>query len=679
MLVSLLALALLLGNAIPVSTEQRPILAEPSDKTETVNLQCKERIRPLHGRFLHITGIKSPTPVLAFLTSCLDFHPDQFYKPFSSTEKDAACHRGEGSAGIFGAETSDCDSPLILINATFQWINDNLKDSIDFVIWTGDSARHDIDEEIPRTEQQVLDLNTMLVTKFTEVFGKQDEINDTDPTSDFTIPIIPTFGNNDIMPHNILAPGPNRWTKKFSHVWKSFVPESQRHSFVRGGWFSVEVIPNELAVLSLNTLYFFDSNTAVDGCAKKSEPGYEHMEWLRIQLQFLRERGMKAILMGHVPPARTKSKSSWDETCWQKYALWMRQYRDVIVGSLYGHMNIEHFMLQDFGDIRKKTIKGRMEETQDRLRGSQGDEFTIQSSADYLEDLRNRWSKIPKEPASEESSMLNSDSLLRMIRSLWRKRKHRSKKQKYLEKIGGVWAERYSVSLVTASVVPNYFPTMRVIEYNTTGTDSKSGIYKKGKKKHHKKKPDFIVPSGPSKSSPPGPAYSPQTYTWLSYTQYYANLTRINHDLQAVPGRVDSSKDNIGAQKKWREGKHNDKELGHKPNPPSIEYEVEYNTKTDKAFGLKDLTVRSWLKLATRIGKYKPVKGEKVPDDDFDDQDFSHGMHDTFDINGDNSMEELIRRKKKHHHRKSINKVWFAFLRRAFVGTKDEDDLREEF
>ena len=75
----------------------------------------------------------------------------------------------------------------------------------------------------------------------------------------------------------------------------------------------------------------------VDGCANKHEPGYEHMEWLRIQLQILRERGMKAILIGHVPPARTDSKESWDETCWQKFTLWERQYRDIIVGSLFGH------------------------------------------------------------------------------------------------------------------------------------------------------------------------------------------------------------------------------------------------------------------------------------------------------------------------------------------------------
>lgn len=72
-----------------------------------------------------------------------DIHPDQYYQVHSSTDQDDACHRGKGPAGPYGAETSDCDAPFALVNATFDWIADNLKDEIDFVIWTGDSARHD--------------------------------------------------------------------------------------------------------------------------------------------------------------------------------------------------------------------------------------------------------------------------------------------------------------------------------------------------------------------------------------------------------------------------------------------------------------------------------------------------------------------------------------------------------
>lgn len=139
------------------------------------------------------------------------------------------------------------------MNATFDWIRDNIRDDIDFIIWTGDSARHDNDEEYPRSDDQVAQLNELIVNKFREVFARSDD-DDDDPTNDFIIPIVPTFGNNDILPHNIFLEGPNRWTSTYLDLWRSMIPEEQRHQFQRGGWFQVEVIPNKLAVFSLNTM-----------------------------------------------------------------------------------------------------------------------------------------------------------------------------------------------------------------------------------------------------------------------------------------------------------------------------------------------------------------------------------------------------------------------------------------
>jgi endopolyphosphatase len=127
-----------------------------------------------------------------------------------------------------------------------QWIKDNLADQVDFVIWTGDSARHDNDEKLPRTQKEIIKLNEYMVEGLTNVFGAGHD--------EFKVPIVPTFGNNDIMPHNILLAGPNKWTVKYLDIWRGFIPEAQRHQFQQGGWFSVEVIPHKLAVVSLNTL-----------------------------------------------------------------------------------------------------------------------------------------------------------------------------------------------------------------------------------------------------------------------------------------------------------------------------------------------------------------------------------------------------------------------------------------
>ena len=62
--------------------------------------------------------------------------------------------------------------------------------------------RHDIDRALPRTPHEIFDSNRMMVDKMRETFP-----ND--------VMIVPSMGNNDIYPHNVLAPGPNHITSEF--------------------------------------------------------------------------------------------------------------------------------------------------------------------------------------------------------------------------------------------------------------------------------------------------------------------------------------------------------------------------------------------------------------------------------------------------------------------------------
>jgi endopolyphosphatase len=603
-----------------------------------------------------------------------DIHPDPFYKIGSNPDR--SCHAGKGAAGAFGAEVTECDTPFSLVSATFKWIEQNLKEKIDFVIWTGDSARHDNDDRIPRSDSQVLKLNRYVVHKFVEVFGKTDNIDDPDPTNDFVVPIVPTFGNNDILPHNIFTPGPNKWTRHYLDVWKRFVPQAQKHSFARGGWFFTEVIPNKLAVFSLNTLYFFDSNSAVDGCDLKSEPGYEHMEWLRIQLQFLRVRGMKAILIGHVPPARTESKQSWDESCYQKYTLWMRQYRDIIVTSIFGHMNLDHFMFQDMKELDYGFKIAGIEDYRDSAKivpARDGDDLLkVSAKSTYLTELRAGWSDLPAPPVNASHFSSDWEHVIGVAKDV----SDDNDMRKFLKDIGGQYAERFSLSMVSPSVVPNFFPTLRVIDYNIDGLEhhhpaegvigdpaeelilaDRNGLEgdevyearveanigeldiepekrrkgKKSKKRRRKhKKPNFAVPKPPSKSSPPGPGYSPQPLSILSFTQYYANLTRIHEQIAA------------------------DEKSKHDPEV-HFKYEIEYTTNDDKYYQMKDLTVRSMLQLAERIGRDEL----KMHDEVLEEQHL-----------------DIWKDKKK---KTAKNRLWKEFIKRAFVHTKPDEDIDQDF
>jgi len=362
-------------------------------------------------------------------------------------------------------------------------------------------------------------------------------------------------------------------------------------------------------------------------------------------------------------------------------------------------MNIDHFMIHDTKDIDLVVVQGQ-ESPNQSVRTKMDDEFTIESASDYLEELRENWSDLPKPPATLESSAQSQD---------WgdvSTENKKTSKDKY-KKIGGPWGERFQVTNVGPSVVPNYFPTIRVVEYNITGLDATStwanptskvapkwldadvhstvGETLSGNKKDKKDQknptnPDLTVPSPPSKNSPPGPAYSPQTLTLLGYTQYYANLTYLNNIDYVKPEDSEISQDDLEAGK-WHGGKHKGKLPKHKePKPKKFQYQVEYDTFTDPVYKLKDMTVGSYLKLAHRIGQYEPVKEDSCIDEIAEDA----AMADNEEVDELNEVIDAEKNKKKgkKHHKKKKNrkqakknKVWLQFVQRAFVSTLDSEDL----
>lgn len=605
----------------------------------------------------------------------LDAHIDPLYKAYTSVKKD--CHRGSGKAGFWGAPGTRCDGSLKLIDATFAWIREHLIDDIDFVIWTGDAARHDNDDKHPRTSEQIVELNEILVDRVLRTLSVDQLANGVDGDDDdgafrgkkkakegLQIPFVPNLGNNDFMPHNIFEDGPNKWTHEMSDVWERFIPEEQRHTFAHSGSFYVEVIPDKLAVVSVNSMYFFDMNAAADGCYDSHEPGYRQMEWLRVTLEHFRERNMKAILIGHVPPARAGKREDWNETCWQKYTLWLQRFRDVIVGNMFGHMNIDHFQLHDFEELRigpdasaNVAADAGAAATQDsKVPGTEKVKTKgLPKKISYLKSMRAQWAKLPslskQKRMSEELQCPESHGRSNISTSMKGKKKGQKKHR-------DVWGERYGLSLVSPSIIPTYFPSIRVFSYNISGLedapvwtdksiDSMSPEWRtnndhdgvdaeKKKKKGHKGKkkrpPPFNVPRAPSPTSLPGPAYSNQPLSLVSYTQYHANLTKLNAQM------ADSATDN--------------KDAG-RPTGGTFEYTVFYNT-NDDIYRMEDLTVPSYLKLARRMadGSQKPRKKK------------GKGKGQEAGVYGKGSDGDHAE-----------DKTWQTFLRRAFTGLYDDEEL----
>lgn len=551
----------------------------------------------LHGRFLHIT----------------DIHPDKYYKAGSKVS--ALCHGGKGNAGKYGDAVLGCDSPIVLMEDTLKWIKENLKDKIDFVVWTGDNVRHDNDRRFPRTESNIFDMNERVSELMYETFKKEHPRGG--PQRQLEVPLVPSLGNNDVFPHNLFSPGPTLQTRELFKIWQDFIPSAQLHVFNRGAYFFKEIIPNELAVLSINTLYLFQSNPLVDNCDRKKDPGYKLFEWLGYTLKEMRARNMKVWLSGHVPP----NEKNYDISCLRKYIVWAYEYRDVIIGGLYGHMNIDHFIPLDskaaYKSIKKKFGKLGFEydlSFENELSTLEDNYDSDSDSDDENEDISleesysNFKSPIFKDGFDDPVSFKNMDEIriqggvpngkVEYMETV-RKESYANVKGK---KKRGFASERYSIAHVTASVVPTFNSGLRVWEYNITNLQNLltntqprfapwdqffEGLEKLMETQVHSDyddefitfeqqveifKKDKTFPPKMPKSKPLGPAYVPQTFSPERYVQYYADLASINKG---------------------------DKEFA---------YEFEYAT-DDKVYDMKTLTVDEWVSLARRLGK--PVKEKR--------------------------------------------------------------------
>ncbi|KAK4051670.1 Endopolyphosphatase [Microbotryomycetes sp. JL221] len=390
----------------------------------------------LHGRFIHLT----------------DMHPDPFYK-FNSSEA-GSCHSHEPAkgdrAGYWGQPVSDCDSPLTLINATFDWLELHFKNKVDFVVWTGDNARHDIDTRFPRSLPEILNLNRYIAGRMRKTFGH--------------VPVVTSIGNNDVFPHNIMFAGPSKITSELLSIWKHYIPEVHLHSFAGGGYYSVEAIPGHLLLVSLNTIYFFENNKAVDGCPsftsiakelyetdeqddepvsttkKDEDPGTIQLLWLEQQLLLARARGMQVWLTGHVPA----TKQNWYEGCYRRYSQLSLAYHDTIVGHLFGHLNIDHFTTLQAKDAFNDHKKNKRRRKHKKGKGGK-----------LEDDNDDRLGRFPEDrPRIQGSVSALLSDLLEQYKDLPAPRKAK--------------VQDYSVVNVNPSVVPTYLPAFRIWEYNTS-------------------------------------------------------------------------------------------------------------------------------------------------------------------------------------------------------------------
>jgi endopolyphosphatase len=157
------------------------------------------------------------------------------------------------------------------------------------------------------------------------------------------VPLVYTIGNLDVVPKDELKAGPNKILDGLSRVLENILPKDQLEFFRQRGYYVRNVIPGKLTIVSLNTMYFAKYNNVIQGCnaGKKEDqsPGATQLTWLEDTLQSFRSAGVGVYLVGHAPP----TLDVWMNSCLDRFSAISVEFKDVIKGQFYGHINFDMF------------------------------------------------------------------------------------------------------------------------------------------------------------------------------------------------------------------------------------------------------------------------------------------------------------------------------------------------
>lgn len=144
------------------------------------------------------------------------------------------------------------------------------------------------------------------------------------------------------------------------------------------------------------------------GCSCKTDM----QEWMARQLAQFRRRNIQVHIVGHVPP----TAGNFFERCYDAYTELVVRFQDTIVGQHFGHMNIDAFFVQESSIVAPKTVSKAPTRAEDLKR--------IEC------DLKHDYGTLPGPSRTD--------------------------------------MDYYSAFHLAPSVVPTYFPSVRVWTYNTT-------------------------------------------------------------------------------------------------------------------------------------------------------------------------------------------------------------------
>ncbi|KAJ3318720.1 Acid sphingomyelinase-like phosphodiesterase 3b, partial [Blyttiomyces sp. JEL0837] len=254
------------------------------------------------------------------------------YLPGSDVKQ--LCHRinttdpTRNFAFKFGTLGSQCDTPFSLLDSVFDFIktNDATKDA-DFVIYTGDTSRHDRDLVRPRTVEMILSDHQTVATYIENAYDLSRTC------------VFPTIGNNDVFRHDNLSSGDSTLIRNLTKIWQPFGLNLDSDPIFANGGYYIRDINDNVAIISLNTMWFYTFNKLTNDCSDIYSAGFKMLEWFDATLTELERANKRAYVIGHIPPNSERNEKAYKEACHNQYLSLVAKHNDTIISHFHGHTN----------------------------------------------------------------------------------------------------------------------------------------------------------------------------------------------------------------------------------------------------------------------------------------------------------------------------------------------------
>eukprot|EP00761_Pharyngomonas_kirbyi_P004289 gb/GECH01004293.1/.p1 GENE.gb/GECH01004293.1/~~gb/GECH01004293.1/.p1 ORF type:complete len:483 (+),score=57.38 gb/GECH01004293.1/:1-1449(+) len=250
---------------------------------------------------------------------------DVHYDPiFTGAPKDDDFCRGTPKKGVpFGRY--GCDAPYPLVSSAAQEVYQVTPDP-DFIIFSGDFAAHHLPRE---------DLCLKAIRNVTNTFHHYYP----------RTLVFPCIGNNDVYPdyHLPLDDKGTQYLKTLYDAWSPFLPESTKSTFIKGGYYSVNMTDG-LRIVVLNSIYY-----SVDHSPDTSsvDDPKDQFSWLTDELISAYHSKQKVYIITHIPPSDNYFDDIylWKQKYANRYFRIVDKFSSIIQSQFYGHLHADDFRL----------------------------------------------------------------------------------------------------------------------------------------------------------------------------------------------------------------------------------------------------------------------------------------------------------------------------------------------